>query len=1127
MNLVRTKIESYEFMNGNNLININSDQTSTVTISQTTFTYITQTGAGKGSVINAQLDQDSILKVTDSCTFYNCSTQQYRNCTGGAIYARVDGSNSQFIVSDLVKFDKCQSYQGGAISVELLNMGTCEVNNVQFKECTVNGGGIFAQLQETGGILTITNHTSFVQCVNGNNDGGGINIVINGSNSRCIISDKVVFEKCEAGWGGAIYIDQNDGASFDVHNVTFKDCDAYNYGGAIYIEQREGGSFDVHNVIFEKCQAQTGSAIYIEQRTRGSFDIHNVLFEKCEAYLGGAIFIEQYFRASFEVHNVTFDQCICRDYGGALFYSVRNQNAISSCILDGVQFIDCSIQYRGGSMYIQEQTGTATINGSTFSGSVSIRDGGAIYAQLRYDAELIIENTQFKDCYSANSDGGSILASINNGSLIVNKVTFVGSSCSQPGSGGAIAIEQNSSDSRISIIESSFTNCHTLSGSSSRYGWGGAIYINIKYNPPTLTVANFNLTDLTFSDCTAIENIGNNLHILSDDRTAVGNQIKTESLLTVTDLSDLPNIISDLYTSLQYAYDYMGINQSKVGDGYAQFTDHEPLFEQFFISNVPNPSYIDAINGKDIKFCGGQSSKCKTIKYSTERNPTPLSGIIPTDSSYSIILTSNTESDTDIQIMSTTLNKGHVVIQSDGYNSIEDYTKQSILTSSKTQSLFTITGSGHLELLRLHFDNLNPTSNNPLISISADSDFPPQLQIEDCEFSQDPDSYSIYQLSHSIISISGGIMKLVRTKIENYEFMNGNSLININSDQTSTVTISQTTFTYITQTGAGKGSVINAQLDQDSVLKVTDSCIFYNCLTQQNEDNRGGAINAVVSGSNSQFIVSDLVKFDKCQSFQGGAVSVELLNMGTCEVNNVQFKECTVNNDGGGIFAQLQNSGGTLTITNHTSFVQCINTRWGGGGILIFSDGSNSRCIISDNVTFEKCDAEWGGAIYIEQYDGAKFEIHNVIFKECKAQAGPGGAIFIGQYEGVSFTANNVKFKECEAGRGGAIYIAQGEGGSFDVHNVQFTKCISQYDGGALFYQSQNQNAISSCILDGAQFIDCSSQYDSGSIEILEQSGTATISGSTFSGSKSVYEGGAIYTELYDDAALTIDNTLY
>ncbi|KAA6383332.1 MAG: hypothetical protein EZS28_021141 [Streblomastix strix] len=534
MKMEKTTIKNYIFTNDRNIIIINSDQIDTsgtyrkneIEICQSEFSNIQKLGTGKGAVINAQLQQDSILKVTDSCIFYNCSTQQFRDNRGGAINAVVDGSNSQFIVSDLVKFDKCQSYRGGAVSVELLNMGICVVNNVQIKECTVNydGGGIFALYQNSGGTLTITNHTSFVQCVNTVYGGGGILIYSDESNSKCIISDNVTFEKCDAEWGGAICVYQNNGAKFEIHNVIFKECKAQYQGGVIYIDQSEGGSIDVHNVKFKECEAQSGGSIYI----------------------------------------------------------------------------------RGGDQWYAIGSGTTTISGSTFSGSKSVYEGGAIYTELYKDAALTIDNTQFNLCYSTDSDGGSIFALINSGSLSLNQVTFIGSSCTQPGSGGAIAIVQQNSNNRISITESSFTNCQTLSGgSSTQYGWGGAIYIDIWYNPPTLTAANFNLTDLTFTDCTAIENIGNNLHILSDDRTAVGNQIKTGSLLTVKDLIDLRNIISDLYVSPSYAYDYMGINYSKVGDGYAQFTDHEPLFEQFFISNVPNPSYIDASNGQDIKFCGG------------------------------------------------------------------------------------------------------------------------------------------------------------------------------------------------------------------------------------------------------------------------------------------------------------------------------------------------------------------------------------------------------------------------------------------------------------------------------------------------------------------------------------------
>ncbi|KAA6383356.1 MAG: hypothetical protein EZS28_021116, partial [Streblomastix strix] len=629
-------------------------------------------GTSKGAVINAQLYQGSILQVTDSCIFYNCSTQQNDNCAGGAINTVVNGSNSQFIVSDLVKFEKCQSRQGGAISVELLNMGICVVNNVQFNECSVNndGGGIYAQLQNSGGVLTITNQTSFVQCINTFWGGGGINIVSYGSNSKCIISDNVIFEKCEAGIGGAMYLNQI-------------------------------------NVVI------------------------------------------------FEVHNCQFVECISNFYGGAIQYSSWNDNNIPSFILDGVSFISCSSQYNkgdGGSLCIDVHSGTSTINGSIFSGCQSLNNGGAINIDLYSNSALIIDNGIFIDC-----------------------------GCSGPGRGGAIAIYQYQYDCLISITNSSFTNCKTLSGISNQYGWGGAIVIKMEFQASQLNTTNFLLTDLSFTNCKA-SGAGNNLHILSPDALATGQTIKNRNLLTVKDPSNPPLLISDLYTSPQYAYDYMGINQSIEinNQGTINLDLHNHLFEQFLTSNVPNPSYIDAIIGKDIKFCGGQSSMCKTIKYSTQRNPTPLSGTLPTDSIYTIILTSNTALDTNIQILSTTLLKGQVVIQSDGYNPIENYTKQSILTSSFSSSLFTISGNGLLELLGLHFDNLNPSSNNPLISLLSDDNYQiPYLSIIDCEFNQDPDSYSSTNLSHSLISINGGIIRMERAKIKSYKLMNDKSLINI------------------------------------------------------------------------------------------------------------------------------------------------------------------------------------------------------------------------------------------------------------------------------------------------------------------------------------------------------------
>ncbi|KAA6365488.1 MAG: hypothetical protein EZS28_038985, partial [Streblomastix strix] len=373
-----------------------------------------------------------------------------------------------------------------------------------------DGGGIYAQLQNSGGVLTITNQTSFVQCNNTDWGGGGINIVSYGSNSKCMISDNVIFERCEAGIGGAMYLDQR-------------------------------------------------------------------------------------YEAIFEVHNCQFIECTSRYYGGAIGYQLYYQTGISICIFDGVSFISCSSQYNtgnGGSISMTVYQVILTINGSLFSDCQSLNNGGAIKIDLYSNSALIIDNGIFTDC-----------------------------GCSGPGRGGAIAIYQQQSDCLISITNSSFTNCKTLSGISNQYGWGGAIVIKMEFQASQLNTTNFLLSDLSFTNCKA-SCAGNNLHILSPDTLATGQAIKNGNLLTVKDPSNPPYLITDLYTSPQYAYDYMGINQSIElnNPGTINLDLHNHLFEQFLTSNVPNPSYIDAINGKDIKFCGGiRYQHSNNINNITER----------------------------------------------------------------------------------------------------------------------------------------------------------------------------------------------------------------------------------------------------------------------------------------------------------------------------------------------------------------------------------------------------------------------------------------------------------------------------------------------------------------------------
>ncbi|KAA6366481.1 MAG: hypothetical protein EZS28_037992, partial [Streblomastix strix] len=479
---------------------------------------------------------------------------------------------------------------------------------------------------------------------------------------------------------------------------------------------------------------------------------------------------------------------------------------------------------------------------------------------------------------------------------------------------------------------------------------------------------------------------GNNIHIESDNILATGESIKNGNLITVKDLSNPPNIISDLYTSVSYAYDYMGINESiQISNpGTTNLDLHNSLFEQSFTSNVPNPSYIDSINGKDIKFCGQQSSKCKTIKYAIDRNPTPLSGIPPPDINYTIIMTSNTELDTNIQINSTSLNIGYVIIQSYGYSPETDedtYNKQSISTSSFSNSLFTISETGDLSLLGLHFDNLKPSSTNPLISLRTND-------------------------------------------------LNKIPIFSINQIKTISAT-----FPNEQQYGTGIGAAINANLQTGSQLLIKDS-EFIQC----KGSNYGGAIYLYINNG-GQATVSNS-SFDQCESTNGGGIYASIMTSGKLTIDGYNnFTECKAVDEGGGDGVKFEDCtstwgggilisvyGGKTNILNQCLFTECKSISGNGGGIC--SDLIDGTVII-ENITFDSCTCTQpgnGGALYLYQGISSIISIVNSSFINCQSISSPsnqrygwGGAIFIqtsviaSNFNESNFLLRNLIFSGCSA----------------------------------------------------------------------------------------------------------------
>ncbi|KAA6363714.1 MAG: hypothetical protein EZS28_040759, partial [Streblomastix strix] len=563
--------------------------------------------------------------------------------------------------------------------------------------------------------------------------------------------------------------------------------------------------------------------------------------------------------------------------------------------------------------------------------------GGAIRCLLTHDyanSSVLIENTQFESCNSANSDGGSIFAQINYGSLTINQVTFIGSSCSQPGSGGAIAIVQLDSYSRISLKESSFVNCQTLPGSSNQYGWGGAIYIFMSIPATNLSSTNFQLSDLSFQECSAI-GAGNNLHIRSPNTYNTGIAIAANSLVTVKDLSNPPKLIHDLYTNVKYSNDYMGIDESNVNNGLNDPSYHQALFLAGQLGFVTQEFYIRSSDSIDQNECSLETP-CKTINNILSKSlPT---GFVKGISISLINLLSETSDQNNIFINSQTELNNIITIQSDGYISRgTEYTKQSIHTSLFDTTLFTISNTGRLKLFGLHFDNLNPfsTATNPLISISQSrNNLNPQVTIKDCIFEQiNSESNSLY---HSLIVTSGGALVIENTLIQNYQFSNGQRFIDLDSSGRYLVDIVNSKFKNIHQDTSDQqgGAVISGNFDYGNILRIRDQSKFNNITST----GQGGAIYCT---GRYPIIEINRVSFIKCKGLSGGA-----------------------------IFAQSQ-EGSSLTIENQSEFKQCEIT------------GSNED--------------QRGGAIYlILENRGLRpniFYIRNSIFEECKGNNNRGGAL--------------------------------------------------------------------------------------------------------------------------------------
>ena len=206
----------------------------------------------------------------------------------------------------------------------------------------------------------------------------------------------------------------------------------------------------------------------------------------------------------------------------------------------------------------------------------------------------------------------------------------------------------------------------------------------------------------------------------------------------------------------------------------------------------------------------------------------------------------------------------------------------------------------------------------------------------------------------------------------------------------------------------------------------------------------------------------------------GGFAKVE--KGGTLSMDGGTVTDChSSDGNGGAIYCE-----GNLNLKD-TEFIFCTALEGNGGAICI----SGKPDVSFENLSFERCSAESGGAISFENVEtvGKVNKFDNCTFNNCQAEDYGGGYYNIGRS---TITADGLTFSNCRAECGGGLYITSG-GSQFDsvvypntISNSKFENCSAEDFGGGVGYHNAAE-----LTLDHVEFNECKSEDDGGAIHLV------------------------------------------
>ncbi|KAA6372371.1 MAG: hypothetical protein EZS28_032102, partial [Streblomastix strix] len=339
-------------------------------------------------------------------------------------------------------------------------------------------------------------------------------------------------------------------------------------------------------------------------------------------------------------------------------------------------------------------------------------------------------------------------------------------------------------------------------------------------------------------------------------------------------------------------------------------------------------------------------------------------------------------------------------------------------------------------------------------------------------------------------------------------------------------------------------AAINLEVDQGNPLSEQFDCINNPSIKEKVGESYSGAqkLSIVVNINTDEFIVNTCT-FTNCKyTGYGGAIDIELSNGGKASVINSQFTGCQTNIYGGAIYASIQ-SGGILTIDGQCKFTQC-TAQNNGGGIFAQIEGENSKLIIRDGAIFDTCSSQgFGGGLNAMMNNGAQLTFQgDCQFQNCSVNSGSGGGIYasvgnegsliqclgeltfdncsslwsgggasLGSWDKASIEINKVTCIDCKSEQSAGLNVQPDSDTYFTISGkASFTRCESTGSGGGLFLYIQGENAEIQ-LTGEMEFIDCFGEFGGG-LSIYSSQIISVISSSIiFQNCSSTNSGGGLY----------------